>query len=89
VYMVEAGMTPMQSIVASTKMGAELLGLGDSLGILEPGRLADLVMIDGDPLSDIAVVADPERVKLVMKDGVVYKKPAPRGAGVLEPRGRV
>ena len=89
VYMVEAGMTPMQSILASTKMGAELLGMGDSLGTLEPGRLADLVMIDGDPLSDIAVVADPERVKLVMKDGIVYKTPVPHGARVLGPKARV
>ena len=89
VYMVEAGMTPMQSILASTKMGAELLGMGDSLGTLEPGRLADLVMIDGDPLSDIAVVADPERVKLVMKDGIVYKTPVPQGARVLGPKARV
>ena len=75
VYMVQAGMTPMQSIVASTRMGAQLLGMGDTLGTLEPGRLADLILIDGDPLADISVVADPARVKLVMKDGVVYKSP--------------
>ncbi len=76
-YMVNAGMTPMQSIVASTKMGAQLLGMGDSLGTLEPGRLADLILIDGDPLADINIVADPTRVKLVMKDGIVYKSPEP------------
>ncbi len=75
VYMAQAGMTPMQSIVASTKMGAQLLGMGDSLGTLEPGRLADLILIDGDPLADITVVADPNRVKMVMKDGIVYKAP--------------
>jgi imidazolonepropionase-like amidohydrolase len=75
VYMVQAGMTPMQSIVASTKMGAQVLGMGDVLGTLEPGRLADLILIDGDPLADISVVADPQRVRLVMKDGVVYKSP--------------
>jgi imidazolonepropionase-like amidohydrolase len=72
-YMVQGGMTPMQSIVASTKMGAQLLGMGDSLGILEPGRLADLILVDGDPLQDIGVIAKPDRVKLVMKGGVVYK----------------
>jgi imidazolonepropionase-like amidohydrolase len=72
-YMVAGGMTPMQSIVASTKMGAQLLGMGDRLGTLEPGRLADLILIDGDPLADVSVVARPERVKLVMKGGVVYK----------------
>lgn len=73
VYMVEGGMTPMQAIVASTKMGAQLLGMGDSLGTLEPGRLADVVLVDGDPLADITVVAKPAHVKMVMKGGVVYK----------------
>jgi imidazolonepropionase-like amidohydrolase len=75
VYMVEAGMTPMQAVVASTKAAAELLGMGDTLGTLEAGKLADLILVDGDPLADISVVADPSRVKLVMKDGVVYKTP--------------
>jgi imidazolonepropionase-like amidohydrolase len=72
-YMVAGGMTPMQSIMASTKMGGQLLGMGDVLGTLEPGRLADLILVDGDPLADIGVVAQPDRVKLVMKGGVVYK----------------
>lgn len=75
VYMVQCGMTPMQSIMASTKMAAQLLGMGDTLGTLQPGRLADLILLDGDPLTDIAAVADPGRVRLVMKDGVVYKAP--------------
>ena len=75
VYMVQAGMTPMQAVVASTKSAAELLGMRDSLGTVEAGKLADLILVDGDPLEDIAVVADPARVKLVMKDGIVYKSP--------------
>lgn len=81
IYMVEAGMTPMQSIVASTQMGARLLGMGDDLGTLQPGRLADLLLVEGDPLTDIRVVADPSRIALVMKDGVVYKEPAARPVG--------
>jgi imidazolonepropionase-like amidohydrolase len=75
VYMVQAGMTPMQAVVASTKSAAELLGMRNSLGTVEAGKLADLILVDGDPLEDIAVVADPARVKLVMKDGIVYKSP--------------
>jgi len=82
VYMTQSGMTPMQSIVASTSMAATLLGMGDSLGTIAAGKLADLVLVDGDPLADIAAVADPSRVKLVMKDGVVYKSPAPARDGV-------
>ncbi len=78
-YMVRAGMTPMQAIVASTHMGAKLLGLGDELGTLQPGRRADLILVDGDPLDDIDVLADPARIRLVMKNGVVYKTPEASG----------
>jgi len=82
VYMTAAGMTPMQSIVASTGMAAKLLGMDDALGTVEPGKLADLILVDGDPLEDIGVLADPRRIALVMKDGLVYKSPpaAPAGA---------
>ena len=50
VYMVQAGMTPMQAVVASTKSAAELLGMQDALGTVEAGKLADLILVDGDPL---------------------------------------
>lgn len=83
VYMTQSGMTPMQSIVASTSMAANLLGMGDSLGTIAAGKLADLILVDGDPLKDIAALADPTRVKLVMKDGALYKSPAPARAGTL------
>ncbi len=86
VYMTESGMTPMQSIVASTSMAAKLLGMGDALGAVAPGMLADLILVHGDPLADIRVVADPERIRLVMKDGVVYRAPASLRAGT--PAGR-
>jgi imidazolonepropionase-like amidohydrolase len=65
--MVEGGMTPMQAIVATTRSAAELMGLEDELGTLEPGKRADLVVVDGDPL-DVATLAD--RVSSVYKDGV-------------------
>jgi imidazolonepropionase-like amidohydrolase len=83
VYMTQSGMTPMQSIVASTSMAANLLGMGDSLGTIAAGRLADLILVEGDPLKDLAALADPTRVKLVMKDGALYKSPAPARAGTL------
>ena len=65
--MVEGGMTPMQAIVATTRSAAELMGLEEELGTLEPGKRADLVVVDGDPL-DVATLAD--RVTAVYKDGV-------------------
>lgn len=72
-YMVTLlGMSPMQAIVASTRMAAECLELGE-LGALEPGRVADVVAVSGDPLDDIRVLADANNIHLVIKDGVPRK----------------
>lgn len=64
--MVEGGMTPMQAIVATTRSAAELMGLEGELGTLEPGKRADLVVVNGDPL-DVATLA--ERIESVYQDG--------------------
>jgi imidazolonepropionase-like amidohydrolase len=64
--MVEGGMTPMQAIVATTQSAAQLMGLEDELGTLEPGKRADLVVVDGDPL-DVATLTD--RIEAVYQDG--------------------
>ena len=53
-FMVANGMSPMDTIVAATRNGADLLGLGSHVGTVEPGKIADLIVVDGDPLSDIA-----------------------------------
>ena len=71
--MVENGMTPMQAIMASTANAARLLRLEDSLGTLEVGKLADVIIVDGDVLSDISRIANPARVKLVLKAGRAAK----------------
>ncbi len=68
--MVRCGMTPMQAITASTKVPAELLRRSD-LGTLEVGKLADLVGVRGDPLADIDSLADPNHIRLVVKDGTI------------------
>jgi imidazolonepropionase-like amidohydrolase len=65
--MVEGGMTPMQAIEATTRSAAELMGLADELGTLEPGKRADLVVVSGDPL-EVATIA--ERIQAVYQDGV-------------------
>ena len=67
----QAGLTPMQAIVASTQTAAECLALGDKIGTLETGKLADLLIVDGDPLTDIKVLEDKTRLKVVMKDGQI------------------
>ncbi len=71
--LVDAGMNPMQAIVAGTSEAAACCGLGDDLGTLEAGKLADLIVVDGNPLRDITVLQERERVKVVMKKGRVYR----------------
>lgn len=73
VYMVEAGMPSLDAIRSATYHGAKLLGVLDELGTVEPGKLADLVAVSGDPIQDISVM---ENVIFVMKDGEVFKSPA-------------
>jgi imidazolonepropionase-like amidohydrolase len=70
-YMVRYGMTPMQAIQSATKAAAQLLDQEANLGSIEAGKFADIVAVDGDPISDITEL---ERVKFVMKGGVVYKQ---------------
>src|SRR5882724_5531969 len=69
-YYVNYGMTPMEAIQSGTIRAAEVLGWGDKLGTVEPGKWADLVAVSGDPLKDIKEL---QHVKFVMKGGVVYK----------------
>jgi imidazolonepropionase-like amidohydrolase len=68
--MVDYGMRPMDAIVAATRNAAENLGLAPDVGTLEVGRLADIVVVDGDPTSDITAAG---RVRFVMKDGTVAR----------------
>jgi imidazolonepropionase-like amidohydrolase len=69
-FMVRYGLTPMQAIQSATTSAADLLGWSDRVGSITPGRYADLVAVEGDPLADITLL---ERVNFVMKGGVVYK----------------
>src|SRR5690606_35672556 len=69
-YMVEQGMSPMDAIIAATRNGAEALGLLDELGTLEEGKLADVIVVAGNPLADISALSN---VYAVLKGGVRYK----------------
>jgi imidazolonepropionase-like amidohydrolase len=70
--LVDAGMTPMQALVAATGWAAGCLDLENEIGTVETGKFADLIVVDGDPLADIAVLQDKSRISLVMKEGKVY-----------------
>jgi imidazolonepropionase-like amidohydrolase len=74
--MVDLGMKPIDALRAGTSADAELLGLADKIGTLEPGKLADVVAVPGDPMENIRAT---EHVFFVMKEGVIYKND--RGAG--------
>ena len=72
--LVGIGLSPMEAIVSATRVAAETLGLGSRLGTLQPGKLADLIVVEGDPLKDIAVLQRKDKIVAVMKDGQFYKK---------------
>jgi imidazolonepropionase-like amidohydrolase len=69
-YMVRYGMTPAQAIRSATVVAAQLLQAEGDLGAIEPGKYADIVAVDGDPLTDVSEL---ERVKFVMKGGQVVR----------------
>jgi imidazolonepropionase-like amidohydrolase len=68
--LVQAGLSPLAAIRAATVNAADLLGWSDKAGNIEPGKWADIVAVDGDPLRDVKTL---ENVKFVMKGGQVYK----------------
>jgi imidazolonepropionase-like amidohydrolase len=79
--MTQLGMSPMDAIVATTSRAAELLRMDGQIGTVRAGSLADLILIDGDPLADIAILRDVDRVVMVMKGGAVFKDQSGIAAG--------
>ena len=73
IYMVEGGMPPIEAILSATGLAAELLRAEDTIGAIEPGRLADIVAVPGDALEDISLMGE---VNFVMKKRVIYKSDA-------------
>jgi imidazolonepropionase-like amidohydrolase len=72
-YVKEAGIAPLDAIRWATRNGAELLGRGHELGLVREGFLADLLVVDGDPLSDVGLLQDQARIVAVMKGGTLVK----------------
>jgi imidazolonepropionase-like amidohydrolase len=70
--MVRDGMTPVQALTAATATDAQILRHQADFGRIRTGMLADLVAVSGDPTRDISAI---EHVMLVMKDGVLYRRP--------------
>ncbi|MEO1019054.1 MAG: amidohydrolase family protein [Pseudomonadota bacterium] len=70
------GYSPMEALQAATKIGGELMDMGDELGQVRAGFLADLLLIDGDPLKDLDILVGGERMAMIMKDGTIHKDPS-------------
>jgi imidazolonepropionase-like amidohydrolase len=73
-YVNRAELSTMQAIVCATRNNARVLGLDEEIGTLEPGKLADVLVVDGDPLQDISVLRDRHKIAAVLKAG----RPVPR-----------
>ena len=69
------GFTPMEAIRCTTLYGGQIMMQPDELGIIKEGYLADMLLVDGDPLANLSILRDPKRILAVIKDGVFAKAP--------------
>ncbi len=67
--------SPMEALVSATRLGGEIMMMGDELGQVKEGFLADLLLVDGDPVIDVSILQDATRLLAVMKDGQFHKSP--------------
>ena len=84
------GYSPEEALICATRNGGLAMGYGGELGTLEVGKLADLILVNGDPIADITVLSGPQKVDLVIKDGTIQKLSPALGvraasAAALEP----
>ncbi len=70
------GFTAMDTLVAATRLGGEIMGRPGELGVVKAGALADLLLVDGDPLADISILQDRSALRMIMKGGALHKAPA-------------
>ena len=68
------GLSPMEAILSATRIAAETVGLSHMIGTIEEGKLADLVVVEGDPLKDIKILQNKNNIVAIMKDGRFFKK---------------
>jgi imidazolonepropionase-like amidohydrolase len=67
-------MKPMEVLLSATKVNAELFRMSDKIGTVEPGKYADLLVVDGDPLKNLRLFQMQDRIAVIMKGGVLYKR---------------
>jgi imidazolonepropionase-like amidohydrolase len=82
-YLVKyAGMTNMEALVSATKLGGEIMLMGNELGQIKEGFLADLLLVDGDPVADLSILLDKKKLLAIMKDGKFHKAPELRSSSI-------
>ena len=74
IFVEQFGFSPAETLVAATKHGGELMDM--DVGEVKAGMLADLLLIDGDPLADITILQDKDKIPVVMKDGAFHRMAA-------------
>jgi len=70
------GYTPTEALIAATQLGGQIMGMEHELGQIKVGFLADLLLVDGDPTRDVAILQDKTRLLAIMKGGSFHKAPA-------------
>jgi imidazolonepropionase-like amidohydrolase len=75
------GFSPMEAILAGTKYGGQIMGMGDELGQIRQGYLADMLLVDGDPVANIRILQDRNRILAIMKDGQFHRAPKMNAQG--------
>jgi imidazolonepropionase-like amidohydrolase len=73
--MTECGFSTGEALEAATRVAADAAGLSDRLGTLTEGKLADIIVVTGDPLADITIMANGANIQWVVKGGAVVKRP--------------
>ena len=68
------GYTPIEALVAGTRYGGELLGMGDELGLVKVGYIADLLVVKGDPTDDVTILEDADNLAVIMQGGRFHKQ---------------
>jgi imidazolonepropionase-like amidohydrolase len=75
------GFSPMEAILAATKYGGEIMCMGNELGQIKQGYLADMLLVDGDPIADVRILQDKSRILAIMQDGKFYRAPKMNAQG--------
>ena len=74
------GFSPMDAVLSATKLGGEIMMMGKELGQIRPGYLADILLVDGNPLANVKILQDANKLLAIMKDGQFHKQPDVAGA---------